>query len=281
MELICDYREKKIIELLKKKIQNGSDKFFKNYKNINVISKNLHLGDFEFGNVILERKTHQDLASSILDGRYKEQCFRLSEYKQEHSDTRIVYIIEGNFDLFIPKHNIDKDKLLSAIISIIYEKGFYVIMTKHMNETVEVLLKFCHKYYTKYKDKDIDNNETNNIIDLNETIPIDLKQETDKDIELDKTDTKTNVENIVKQNRKKNSQISKENIGIIMLANIPNISATIATELLKPFDNDFYGLLNKIKTEPEYLETIKLQNSSGKYRKLNKNIIEQLKLFFM
>ena len=96
MELICDYREKSIYNKLTK-ITSTNDK----YKDISIKTENLSLGDFAFGNIIIERKTHQDLASSILDGRYKEQCFRLEEYRNENPNVKIIYFIEGNFDLFL------------------------------------------------------------------------------------------------------------------------------------------------------------------------------------
>ena len=244
MELICDYREKSIYNKLNK--MTSIDK----YKNIIIKNSNLSLGDFTFGNVIIERKTHQDLASSILDGRYKEQCFRLDEFKTENPNTKIIYFIEGNFDLYFSNHNIDKDKLFSCIISLIYEKQFSVILTKHMNETCDFLMKFAHKYYNKY------------------------------DITSDNVLSGTNLENLYKQQKKKNSQINKDNIGIMMLSNVPNISLHLATQLLEPFNNDIYNFIYEIRNNENYLDTIKIKGKNDKLRKLNKNIIECLKEYF-
>ena len=122
MELICDYRETHVINQIEKifKITNSK------YENLILKKENLDLGDFKFGNILIERKTHQDLASSILDGRYKEQCSRLSSFLCENPNTKIYYFIEGNFDLFINKHNIDKDKLITCIMSLSYEKNFNI-----------------------------------------------------------------------------------------------------------------------------------------------------------
>ena len=44
--------------------------------------------------LIIERKSLNDLASSIKDGRYAEQSFRLSNI--EHHNHNIVYLIEGD-----------------------------------------------------------------------------------------------------------------------------------------------------------------------------------------
>ncbi len=242
MELICDYREKSVYNKLNKLVENNK------YKDITIINKNLSLGDFTFGNIIIERKTHQDLASSILDGRYKEQCFRLDEYRKENPNTKIIYFIEGNFDLYFNSHNIDKDKLLSCIISFIYEKDFSVVLTKHMNETCDFLIKFAHKYYSKY--------------------------------ELNIDNSNSNLENLYKQQKKKNSQIHKENIGIIMLSNVPNISLHLATQLLEPFNNDIYTFISEIRNNDNYLDSLKIKGKGEKMRKLNKNIIKCLKDFF-
>ena len=70
------------------------------YKHIKLEVVNLELGDFiicdDLGreNVIFERKSLSDLASSIKDGRYAEQSFRLNNYNFHNHN--IVYIIEGD-----------------------------------------------------------------------------------------------------------------------------------------------------------------------------------------
>ena len=241
MELICDYREKSVYNKLNK--MTSIDK----YKNIIIKNSNLSLGDFTFGNVIIERKTHQDLASSILDGRYQEQSNRLMEHAANNQELKVIYIVEGNLDLYFNQHNISKDKIMSCIMSLFYEKGFQVLLTKHLNETCDYLLKFCLKYYTKYT-------ETG---EKEEHIPISCLQP-----------------------KKKSSQICKENIGILMLSNVPRISTHVATQLLEPFDFKLTDFLEKIKEDPEYLNGLKLQTKDKKERKLAKNIREILLEYF-
>ena len=51
--------------------------------------------------VIFERKSLYDLASSIKDGRYSEQSFRLNQCKIHNHN--IIYIIEGDFKKSIQK----------------------------------------------------------------------------------------------------------------------------------------------------------------------------------
>tara|TARA_B110000285_G_C15066736_1_gene585573 strand:+ start:129 stop:830 length:702 start_codon:yes stop_codon:yes gene_type:complete len=228
MELICDYRESALISKLEK-----------NELNIDIKKKNLNLGDFIIGNIIIERKTCQDLACSLLDGRYKEQSNRLIEHKKNNPDIKIIYIIEGNFDILYNVKNITKDTLLSCIVSLICEKDFNVIISKDLNETIKYLLKMTKKYYS------LDNNPIcNNINYLS--------------------------------NNKKNSQINKENIGELMMSNIPNISINIAGQLLEPFHGDIYLFLENIKKNPEYINSLTIKDKNNKIRKLSKNVKESL-----
>jgi len=227
MELICDYRENSLIN----KLENIET-------DIIIKKENLNLGDFMIGNIIIERKTCQDLACSILDGRYKEQSNRLIEKKKENSDIKIIYIIEGNFDLLYNVKNITKDTLMSCIVSLICEKDFGIIISNNLNETCKYLLKIATKYYK-----------------LNGEI--------------------CNKLNFL-SNSKKNSQINRENIGILMLSNVPNISINIASQLLEPFNNDIYQFLDKIKNENEYINNLTIKDKNNKSRKLSKNVKQSI-----
>ena len=247
MELICDYREKHALKRF------SGDK----YKDVFIKTQNLALGDFQIGNMLFERKTHQDLASSILDGRYQEQSNRLNELATENPDLKVIYIIEGNLDLYFNQHNISKDNIMSCIMSLFYEKGFQVLLTKHLNETCDYLFKFCVKYYSKYAGAASggDNGETND----NEISP---------------------PQTIMFQAKKKSSQINKDNIGIMMLTNVPHISVHVATQLLEPFAFNVTDFLQKIRSDPEYLSGLKVKTKDNKERKLAKNIRELLLDYF-
>jgi len=94
--------------------------------------------------VIFERKSLYDLASSIKDGRYSEQSFRLNECKIHNHN--IIYIIEGDFEKYNPKKGrMDKKTLYSALITLNYFKGYSVIRTKNINETCELVVNFADK----------------------------------------------------------------------------------------------------------------------------------------
>lgn len=240
MKIICDYREHDIYNSLVKKIQTKSQ-----YQNVEIEKQNLNIGDFVVGKNIIERKTLSDLASSILDGRYKEQSARLDAYLQEHCDDAptIMYFIEGNLDLFMNAHNINKDKLISATITLMCNKNYKVFLTRHVSETCDFLLKICTK----------------------------LESQSSGGGGGDAT-----CSNIAKHQFKKSSQINRDNIGIIMLSAVPNISVSVASQLLKPFENDIYLFLKAIRENEDYLNNIKLSIKDGKERKLSKNIREKI-----
>lgn len=245
MKIICDYRENDIYNSLVKKIKLKNE-----YETILIEKKNLNIGDFVIGKNIIERKTLSDLASSILDGRYKEQSTRLDSYVHEHTEEHpvILYFIEGSLDLFTDGHNMNKGKLISACISLMCIKNYKVFLTRHVNETCDFLLKICLKLGNEVVDSESQNGGSQVAI----------------------------CNNIAKQQFKKSSQINKDNIGIIMLSSIPNVSANIAVQLLEPFKNDIYLFLKAVRENESFLDNIKLATKDGKERRLSKNIREKV-----
>ena len=89
--LKIDNREKKLIALIKQQIEKDS-------LDISYVIDKLDLGDFIFEidgkeKIIIERKSLNDLASSIMDNRYREQSLRLQNYNMHNHN--ICYLIEG------------------------------------------------------------------------------------------------------------------------------------------------------------------------------------------
>ncbi|KYQ88640.1 crossover junction endonuclease [Tieghemostelium lacteum] len=77
-----------------------------NERGVESVVKKLELGDFVWVavdmedrewmlNYVIERKKTDDLSSSIMDGRYKEQKFRL----RKSGFSNIIYLVEGNLSL--------------------------------------------------------------------------------------------------------------------------------------------------------------------------------------
>ena len=115
---------------------------------------------------IVERKTLDDLSSSIIDGRYKEQKSRLLA-----SNHKIVYIIEG---MQKNNHGVKFSTLLSAILNCQFRDNITVIRTKDLNETATVLIML------KDKLKFNDCNETR-VISYESNIHISKKQNMTKE----------------------------------------------------------------------------------------------------
>ena len=135
MEITIDYRENKLIELIENIHKNS---FNKEATKITLKVSNLLLGDvslkmnvnksennIEESDIIIERKSISDLLSSITDGRYKEQSYRLQNCSIHNHN--IIYLIEGNIDIhkqyFASKQNAHL-QYYSSLFSLYYYKGF-------------------------------------------------------------------------------------------------------------------------------------------------------------
>jgi hypothetical protein len=81
----------------------------------------------------------------------------------------------------------------------------------------------------------------------------------------------------VKKVKKEN--VTQENIGEIMLCQVPGISAVTAVAIMKHFTS-FYHLLESCKNDPKCLENMKYE-SGGKMRKINKSSIASIYRFFL
>jgi ERCC4-type nuclease len=92
--------------------------------------------------MLIERKTLQDLLSSIKDGRYEEQSYRLTHSSglPPHS---ILYIIEGQFSQL--RSSAERKIVYSALTSLNFFKGFSVIRTNSISETAEYIVWMSEK----------------------------------------------------------------------------------------------------------------------------------------
>lgn len=249
------------------------------FKDIKLVFETLPLGDIIINDgtndcVIIERKSLSDLAASIKDGRYDEQSYRLNGLA--HHNHNIVYLIEGDMNRFNSfKERIDKQTLYSAMVSINYFKGFSVMRSYNIEETAMIACNMVYKLVGGFKAGKVGfySNKP-----LEHTT---ISDEQNNDTETDKNDitqpTEKDYCSVIKKVKKDN--ITPENIGEIMLCQIPGVSSTIALAILSTFKT----LPNLIKAiqEEESLSNICTTDSSGKSRKISKaaiaNIIKFLK----
>lgn len=92
---------------------------------------NEEVQDFSLG-MVVERKRADDLAASIIDGRYENQRYRL-----KRSGARCIYLLEGTKPSSSTK--ITEETLLQALISTHFSYSFTVKITKDPNDTLNWL----------------------------------------------------------------------------------------------------------------------------------------------
>jgi crossover junction endonuclease MUS81 len=86
---------------------------------------------------IIERKKADDLASSIIDGRYKDQKYRLKNCGMQN----VFYLFEGhitNLSIKNPK------ELENALLKTRVMDKFKIIQTQNINESLNFLV-YMHK----------------------------------------------------------------------------------------------------------------------------------------
>lgn len=266
MKVRIDIREQDLLRCI-----NDLKTNMPQYKEFEISTETLPLGDViistnDEDRIIIERKSISDLLSSIKDGRYEEQSYRLNG--SEHHNHNIIYIIEGD----IKKYNKDKQTLYSAIFSLNYYKGFSVIRTMTIeetafficNSTIKLIKGDLSNRKQYYKNGQNDSNTQN---DQNEQ-----NNATEQSVGTDK-----DYINVVKKIKKDN--ITPDNIYEIMLCQIPGISATTSIAIIEKFKT-ISNLITSIETDPNCLKDIVYSNTKGQSRRINKtctsNIVKYL-----
>ena len=236
--------------------------------------------------VMFERKTLKDLASSIQDGRYLEQGYRLDKHLLPNHC--IYYIIEGNINVYKPfAGTVNKQALLSSIVSIGFSKGFSIHKTLNIEETAEWILHFAHKLasgITPYKLPISEHNPLpsqmlkENIVSAGDT----LKNVTSITPLITQTQTQTTPDTSYASvaPKTKGSYVNPENIGIIMLSQIPGISSVAATAILEKFGS-LHILINIMTADPKCLDSITTTNKTGGIRKLTSTCIKNMFAFLI
>jgi ERCC4-type nuclease len=319
-----DFREKDLIALMQLKLINDSN----DNKNVSIKLKvdNLKIGDVAFIEIdkneneigdellLFERKSLNDLASSIKDGRYAEQSFRLDGH-QPVPNHNIVYLIEGDISKYRESQytRINKNTLLSSMFSILYYKGFSVVRTMNVVETSELIWSWGDKLEREMDEKKAkssvkktayykgvapvapvapvtaaatiaENKENMQFhIELNES---ELQMQAPEDNE---SNTKTNDKdvvvqsydycNVLKVKKEKNANVTPENIGVIMLSTIPGISSKTAIAIMNEFKT-IGQLIKSFEQNPHCLNKLCIE-TNGKQRKITSTCIENIQRYLL
>jgi ERCC4-type nuclease len=257
------------------------------FKDLKIVVEPLPLGDIiittnksdneKIDNIIVERKSLSDLAASIKDGRYEEQSYRLNGLP--HHNHNIVYLIEGDLAKFNSfKERIDKQTLYSAMFSINYYKGFSLMRSTSMDETAFIV---CNMAYKIGKDPNkapyFSQKAINSLIyspDL-ESGPLETGPLEQGLIELSTSVPSTHSLSkdycsVIKKVKKDN--ITEENIGEIMLCQIPGISSVTALTIMEKYKY-LPNLVKCLQEDPDCLNGISTTDANGKSRKISKTTI--------
>jgi crossover junction endonuclease MUS81 len=257
-----DIREQELLTHCKKTLE-----IVPNFKNLNLQTENLPLGDIIINDgttdrIIIERKTLSDLASSIKDGRYEEQSYRLNGIS--HHNHNIIYLIEGDLFKYNPfKERMDKQTLYSAMFSINYYKGFSLMRSNSLEETAMIVCNIANKIT---KDK-----ERKGFYDEIKTNPVTI--EVNQEEQSNAIDTNKEYCSVIKKVKKEN--VTPENIGEIMLCQLPGVSSTTALAVLGEFKT-LPNLIKSIQEDEGCLNNICTLDNNGKSRKISKTAISTI-----
>lgn len=242
MRLVIDAREHEFIQVCHEKIQQ--------YPHITYEVAQLDLGDIELHYkdqklLVWERKTFQDLLSSIKDGRYGEQSHRLLH---EYPANQVVYLIEG---ILSQLKDGEKKIALSAMTTLAFFKGVHLWRSVHVHDSVDQILMCSDKMYREY--------ENGNVFGKQQAEPV-------------------SYSHFVKKVKKDN--ITPENIGEIFLCQIPGINTNTAKALMAKANDDFSQLMEMVTKNPAELNNTFI-GTGEKPRRIAKTMVAQLSKFLV
>jgi len=248
------------------------------FKQAVIKSETLPIGDIIISDekedkLIIERKSVSDLLSSIKDGRYEEQSYRLNGLN--HHNHNIIYLIEGDVNRvnrFKSDNQTEKLTLYSAMFSLNYYKGFSVQRSFSLDETAVMICNMAYKLEKESSSKKV---FYQNITPLTqEQSGGDEKKDDSEEVEQSEKD----YVNVIKKVKKEN--ITPDNIGEIMLCQIPGISSVTALAIMEKYKN-LPNLIKEIELNNDCLKDITSTNTKGQTRKINKTSILNIVKFLL
>ena len=245
MKLKVDNREHDLIQRMNYYIKSVS-----HFNNITFTIEMLELGDVVYLDennedmLIIERKSVNDLLSSIKDGRYNEQSYRLNGISLHNHN--IMYLVEGDI---VTHFNLS---VYSAMVSLNYHKGFSVIRTFNIDETA--------------------------IFVCNTLLKLEKTNKPSFYSEISTLHENTSYCSVIKKAKKEN--ITPDNIGEIMISQIPGISSVTSIAIMKHF-NSIPNLISCIEQDASCLNNITYETANGQTRKINKSCVDILCKFLM
>jgi len=265
------------------------------FKNITIQSEVLPIGDIIIADdkeekLIIERKSVNDLLASIKDGRYEEQSYRLNG--TTHHNHNIIYLIEGDVNRVNRfksdvTNNTEKLTLYSAMFSLNYYKGFSVFRSFSLIETATII---CNMAYKLNKEPIGKKAFYQNAKLIQNQICSDIYNNIDQEVKLEKQEHIEESEQIVQEQSEKDyvgvikkvkkENITQDNIGEIMLCQIPGISSVTALTIMEKYKS-LPNLIKELEANNDCLKDITSTNTKGQTRKINKTSITNIVKFLL
>jgi len=244
--------------------------------------------------VLLERKSLKDLVASIKDKRYEEQSYRLTHSTppdfQLHN---ICYVIEGVLNTV--RNPQERKMILGAMSSLYFFKGFQVMRTSSVQDTAEWILTLATKierglaegklpWFIRWESVSAHQPEQ-------PEKPSNQSTATSFSETPEPTATTTTVLgerepekaycSVVK--RVKSANITPQNIGEIVLCQIPTVGPETAIAIMQKFNQSLPQLIHALETQGKTcLEGITtLDTNKGNTRKISKACIENIHRFLL
>ena len=210
--------------------------------------------------ILLERKSLQDLLSSIKDGRYAEQSHRLQHSTGIHSHN-IVYIIEG---IMSQCSNKERKMIYSAMTTLSLFKGFSVIRTSGVQETADWILAMADKM-----NRELEKGKPLRFLRPSLNSNPDTTEDTDSNVDRVIPEYCSVVKKVKKDN------LTPENMGQMILCQIPSISSVSAIAIMEKYKS-ISQLMRELQNDPNCLNDIRANS-----RKLSKTVIQNIKTFLL
>ena len=214
------------------------------------------------------------MLSSIKDGRYEEQSYRLNGMTTHNHN--IYYLIEGD----VNKSNRFKDTsmekltLYSAMFSLNYYKGFSIMRTFNMEETALFICNVANKLEKSVVSGKKPFYQNRLALTTDEQIGGSESSVTEENVQQEQSDK--DYVNVIKKIKKEN--ITTSNIGEIMLCQIPGVSAVTSLAIMEKYKN-LPNLIKEIEANKTCLDNISYINSKGQSRKITKTSIANVVKF--
>ena len=203
--------------------------------------------------VIIERKSLPDLAASIVDGRYKEQGRRLA--MSGFPPHNIFYLLEGDLLRFRSKcRTVNSDTIRSTIISLSFLKGFSVHSVSGVDESARWIMKFADRLQSSKTPGRYEGGGDGAPPPASATSFVEVASRVKKD------------------------HITPDNALPLMLAQIPGVSTVTAEAIAQRYPS-VRALSSALEHDPCTLADLTTSSSTGKTRKVSKNVRERVATF--